>query len=89
MDLHSMVARSTLMRNLRETIWPGWEIEQTIDQIFGGRYMFFPFTPVGLDGMGQDWTAGTRPIAPVGTLHPLMWLLQMNGYAVLPSTITS
>lgn len=84
MDQHSIRARSTLMRNLRDTIWPGWEIEKTIDDIFGGRYMFFPFTPVGLDGMGEDWTAGSRPIAPVGILHPLMWLLHMNGYPVLP-----
>jgi len=84
MDQASIRARSTLMRNLRDTIWPGWEIEKTIDDIFGGRFMFFPFTPVGLDGMGQDWTDGSRPIAPVGILHPLMWLLHMNGYPVLP-----
>lgn len=84
MDQKSIQARSTLMRNLRDTIWPGWEIEKTIDDIFGGRYMFFPFTPVGLDGMGEDWTAGNRVISPVGTLHPLMWLLHMNGYPVLP-----
>jgi hypothetical protein len=84
MDQDSIRGRSTLMRNLRDTIWPGWEIEKTIDDIFGGRYMFFPFTPVGLDGMGQDWTDGSRPIAPVGILHPLMWLLHMNGYPLLP-----
>lgn len=84
MDQDGIRARSTLMRNLRDTIWPGWEIEKTINDIFGGRYMFFPFTPVGLDGMGQDWTDGSGPIAPVGILHPLMWLLHMNGYPVLP-----
>jgi hypothetical protein len=84
MDQKSMHARSTLMRNLRDTIWPGWEIEKTIDDIFGGRYMFFPFTPVGLDGMGEDWAVGNRVISPVGILHPLMWLLHMNGYPVLP-----
>lgn len=84
MDQTGIRARSTLMRNLRDTIWPGWEIEKTIDDIFGGRFMFFPFTPVGLDGMGQDWTDSSRPISPVGILHPLMWLLHMNGYPVLP-----
>jgi hypothetical protein len=89
MDQHSIRARSGLMRNLRDTIWPGWEIEKTIDDIFGGRFMFFPFTPVGLDGMGQDWTDGNRPISPVGILHPLMWLLHMNGYPVLQRTVVS
>ena len=83
MDSKSIRARSDLMRNLRDVIWPGWEIEKTIDEVFGGRYMFFPFTPVGLDGMGEEWTAGKRPISPVGIDHPLMWLLHMNGYRVL------
>jgi hypothetical protein len=86
MDQQSIHARSMLMRDLRDTIWPGWEIERTIKDIFGGRYMFFPFTPVGLDGMGEDWTSGNRVISPVGILHPLMWLLHMNGYPVLPRT---
>jgi hypothetical protein len=83
-DEASIARRSGLMRSLRDTIWPGWEIERQIDDLFGGRYMFFPFTPVGLDGMGEDWTAGNRMISPVGILNPLLWLLHMNGYPVLP-----
>ncbi len=83
MDVRSIAARSALMRRLRDTIWPGWEIERQIDDLFGGRYMFFPFTPVGLDGLGED--LGNRVISPVGILHPLLWLLHMNGYRVLPS----
>jgi hypothetical protein len=71
------------MRQLRDTIWPGWEIERQIDDLFGGRYMFFPFTPVGLDGLGED--LANRVISPVGILHPLLWLLHMNGYPVLQS----
>lgn len=86
MDQQSIQARSKLMRNLRDTIWSDWEIERSINNVFDGRYMFFPFTPVGLDGMGEDWTAGNRVIAPVGILHPLMWLIHMNGYPVLPRT---
>jgi len=89
MDQQSIMARSDLMRNLRDTIWPGWRIETIVDDIFGGRYMFFPFTPVGLDGMGQDWTTSDQPVSPVGILHPLMWLLHMNGYPVLPRTVAS
>jgi hypothetical protein len=83
MDVRSITARSKLMRQLRDTIWPGWEIERQIDDLFGGRYMFFPFTPVGLDGLGED--LANRVISPVGILHPLLWLLHMNGYPVLRS----
>jgi hypothetical protein len=83
MDMQSITARSALMRRLRDTIWPGWEIERQIDDLFGGRYMFFPFTPVGLDGLGED--LANRLISPVGILHPLLWLLHMNGYPVLRS----
>lgn len=88
LDEPSIAKRATLMRSLRDTIWPGWEIERQIDDLFGGRYMFFPFTPIGLDGIGADWTTGNRIISPVGILHPLMWLLHMNGYPVLPKHAT-
>ena len=83
MDSRSIAARSALMRRLRDTIWPGWEIERQIDDLFGGRYMFFPFTPVGLDGHGDDLV--NREISPVGILHPLLWLIHMTGYPVLRS----
>jgi hypothetical protein len=83
MDARSITARSELMRRLRDTIWPGWEIERQIDDLFGGRYMFFPFTPVGLDGLGEDLS--NRTISPVGILEPLLWLIHMNGYPVLRS----
>ena len=83
MDEVSIRQRSDLMRYLRNTIWPNWEIERAVDDLFGGRYMFFPLTPVGLDEPGQK-DLKRRTIAPVGILHPLMWLLHMNGYPVLP-----
>ena len=38
-SLKAMKRRSELMRELRHTIWPGWEIEKQINQLFGGRYM--------------------------------------------------
>ena len=84
MDEASIKKRSDLMRRLREYIWPGWEIEREIDALFGGRYMFFPLTPVGLNEPGEQ-DLSKRTIAPVGILHPLMWLLHMNGYPVLSS----
>jgi hypothetical protein len=84
MDEGSIKKRSELMRRLRDDIWPGWEIERQIDDLFGGRYMFFPLSPVGLNEPGERDLA-KRTIAPVGILHPLMWLLHMNGYPVLGS----
>jgi hypothetical protein len=81
-DLPSIQARSRLVARLRDTIWPGWQIERQIHELFGGRYMFFPLTPVGLNGLGEMDLA-RRTIAPVGLLDPLLWLLHMNGYPVL------
>ena len=85
MDEATIKKRSDLMRRLRDDIWPGWEIERQIDDLFGGRYMFFPLTPVGLNELGEK-DLSKRTIAPVGILHPLMWLLHMNGYPVLSSS---
>jgi hypothetical protein len=82
LDLRSMEARSRLVSNLRETIWPGWDIEQSIHDLFGGRYLFFPLSPVGLNEPGERDLA-RRTIAPVGLFQPLLWLLHMNGYQVL------
>lgn len=83
LSVAAIEARSRLLAHLRDTVWPGWQIERQIDDLFGGRYLFFPLTPVGLDGSGErDLTR--RTIAPVGLLEPLLWLLHMNGYPVLP-----
>lgn len=82
LDLGSLEARSRLMARLRDTVWPGWQIERQIDDLFGGRFMFFPMTPVGLDGSGER-DLSRRTIAPVGLLEPLLWLLHMNGYPVI------
>ncbi|HUY33555.1 MAG TPA: hypothetical protein VMV69_12470 [Pirellulales bacterium] len=81
-DVASIEARSRLMARLRDTVWPGWQIERQIDDLFGGRFMFFPMTPVGLDGSGER-DLSRRTIAPVGLLEPLLWLLHMNGYPVI------
>lgn len=83
LSVSSIEARSRFLAHLRDTVWPGWQIERQIDDLFGGRYLFFPLTPVGLDGPGErDLTR--RTIAPVGLIEPLLWLLHMNGYPVLP-----
>jgi hypothetical protein len=82
MTLQVIEARSQATARLRDTIWPGWQIERHVHDLFGGRYMFFPLTPVGLDGLGET-DLSLRTISPFGLLEPLMWLLEMNGYPVL------
>ena len=81
-DLASIQARSKLLSQLRDTVWPGWQIERQIHDLFGGRHMFFPMTPVGLNDLGES-DLSRRTISPVGLLDPLLWLLHMNGYRVL------
>ena len=82
MDYESIHRRSDLMQRLRNDIWPNWELERQINDLFGGRFMFFPFTPVGLNEPGVK-DLSLRTISPVGILQPLIWLLHMNGYPVL------
>lgn len=82
MNLSTIEAHSKLVAELRDTIWPGWQIERQIHDLFGGRYMFFPLTPVGLDRPGET-DLSHRTIEPVGLLEPLLWLLHMNGRPVL------
>lgn len=74
--------RSQLTQRLHNVIWPGWQIERQVDDLFGGRFAFFPLTPVGLDGRGET-DLSLRTISPFGLLEPLLWLLQMTGYPVL------
>jgi hypothetical protein len=82
LTLKVIEARSRATARLRETIWPGWQIERQIDDLFGGRYLFFPLTPVGLDGRGES-DLSLRTISPFGLLEPLLWLLQISGYPIL------
>ncbi len=82
MSLKVIEARSRLTARLRDTIWPGWSIERQIHDLFGGRYLFFPLTPVGLDGRGET-DLSLRTISPFGLIEPLLWLLEMNGYPIL------
>lgn len=81
-SLRAIEARSQLTARLRHTIWPGWQVERQVHDLFGGRYKFFPLTPVGLDGVGET-DLSLRTISPFGLLEPLVWLLEMNGYPVL------
>lgn len=81
LSLSGIARRSEAIAALRETIWPGWQIQRQIHDLFGGRYKFFPLTPIGLDGAGEN-DLSQRVIAPLGLLEPLLWLLHMNGYPI-------
>jgi hypothetical protein len=84
MDLDVIRERSELAKSLLDVVWPQAGIERQIDKMFGGRCMFFPMTPFGLDDL--DMPLHEKVISPFGILEPLLWLLHMNGYPVLQKT---
>ena len=76
-----MSRRSAITGELRDTIWPGWNIEREVDEIFGGRFQFFPMTPVGLESKGEKDLSKVT-IRPFAVLEPLLWLLHMTGHPI-------
>jgi hypothetical protein len=74
--------RSQRIAAVLPLIFPDWSVERELVENFGGRYMFFPISSVGLDELGND-DFSTRSLAPFGVLEPLLWLLHMHGYCVL------
>lgn len=82
-DEPAIMRRSKLTQDLCDLIWPGWEVEKAVGDVYGCRYVFFPLTPVGLADLDET-DVSRRAVSPMGVLHPLMWLLHMNGYATLP-----
>ena len=83
LDLAVMEKRSRRMLEFREILWPGWNLDRQIDELLGGRYLCFPMTPFGLDEMGKE-LSDRSALTPFGILAPLLWLLHMSGYPVLP-----
>lgn len=76
--------RSQMLARAMPRIFPGWGVERDLRESFGGRFMFFPMSAVGLEEaeLGND-TLAERQITPFGMLEPLLWLLHMHGYCVL------
>ena len=76
--------RSQAIAEVLPQMFPGWSVERELRENFGGRYMFFPISSVGLDEteLGVD-DFSVRSFAPFGILEPLLWLLHMHGYCVL------
>jgi hypothetical protein len=81
-SMEKIDAFSEMMERYIGTIWPGWNINQAVDRLFDGRFRYFPLSPVGLHARGQADLENIAQV-PYRVLHPLLWLLQMNGYQVL------
>ncbi len=83
-DLPLIHERSQLCAAALAQMFPGWNVERSLRENFGGRYMFFPMSAVGLEEaeLGIE-DLGKRTIAPCGMIEPLLWLLHMHGYCVL------
>ncbi len=80
--LRNIQAKSDLMKEVRELVWPNWQIENELNTLFGSRVMYFPLTPVGIEE-GNNLSFKERTIESYGVVEPILWLLQMNGYEVL------
>jgi hypothetical protein len=76
-------ARSQQCARVLPMMFPGWKLERELRENFGGRFMFFPVTPVGLEEgeLGVE-DLSRRTFAPFGVLEPILWLLHMHGYCV-------
>lgn len=83
MSLENIDAKSELMQEMRELIWPGWQIEKQIQGLFGGRVRFFPMTPISIQEGASRLPLKQRSGEAINVVEPLMWLLEMNGYKVL------
>jgi hypothetical protein len=76
--------RSKAMEKLRNDLWPGFDIAREVERHFGKNHMFFPLTGVSLNPkeLGER-DLKKRNIAPYGVIHPVLWLLHMNGFKVI------
>lgn len=84
LSLRAIAKRSELCAQAMDVMFPGWNLVRTLEDNFGGRFMFFPMTPVSLERseLGQ-MDLSRRTIAPVGVLEPILWLLHMQGFTML------
>jgi hypothetical protein len=82
-DLALIHRRSQLCSRVLPLMFPGWNLGAALRRHFGGRYMLFPISSVGLEETEQGCDDhAARTIAPFGVLEPLLWLLHMHGYAI-------
>lgn len=76
--------RSRLCEEEMARMFPGWNVARTLTDNFGGRFLFFPMTAVSLEESELGESDQTRTFAPVGILEPILWLMHMHGFSVLP-----
>jgi hypothetical protein len=83
-SLAEIKRRSKLCEEKLPLLFPGWNLSRTLEENFGGRFLFFPLTPVSLveNELGRTDLSRRTP-APVGILEPILWLLYMHGFDVL------
>jgi hypothetical protein len=79
--------RSELCERVLSVMFPGWDVQRSLAETFGGRYLFFPVAPVGLEDevLGKnDPNRGEIVCSsdPFGVIEPVLWLLHMHGYCV-------
>lgn len=74
--------RSRLCEHILPNAFPGFDIRASLREHFGRRFLFFPLSPVGLDHLGEDELPEVQN--PFATIEPILWLLHMKGYNVLP-----
>ncbi len=81
--LKELQYRSKLCEKVVSALFPGWKLPRTLKDNFGGRFMLFPMSPVGIEEgeLGQE-DLMQRSFAPVGIMEPILWLLHMHGYTV-------
>jgi hypothetical protein len=82
--LELMEQRSKMLEEVFPLLFPARNLPRFLEEHFGKRYLFFPVTPVGLEEnllLGKNKKADQIPF---GVLEPILWLLHVRGYSVLP-----
>lgn len=75
--------RSDIIGKYLYEMFDRWNIERTMRDNFGERFMFFPLTPVNIrkDEIGVE-DLKERSYKPFGIQEPILWLLHLSGYCV-------
>lgn len=83
LTLELIQERSNITADYIREMFLGWDVEQTLKDDFGERYMFFPLTPVNMikEEIGIE-DLKKRSKKPFDIQEPILWLLHLHGYCV-------
>lgn len=83
LTLELIQERSNITADYIREMFLGWNVERTLKDDFGERYMFFPLTPVNMikDEIGIE-DLKKRSKKPFDIQEPILWLLHLHGYCV-------